>query len=266
MTNITATVITHNEQRNIERCLNALIGVADEIVVVDSNSTDATVEICSRYGCRIVARPFAGYGSQRQFATSLATHRYILSIDADEVLSDDLRQAIIDLKTDDSLKTHRMYGLRMVSYVCGRPVGHSGFGPHLEVRLFDKRYATWDLRDVGERVSHSDSVVPATLPGCIHHYRCHSIDELRYKELRHAAIKARVLAAGKNSIGILTPWLKAARAFLHCHLRQGALLDGREGRRIAGVRYAATLAAYSDARKIKKHTAGAHSKAASTPE
>ncbi len=93
MTNITATVITHNEQRNIERCLNALIGVADEIVVVDSNSTDATVEICSHYGCRIVARPFAGYGSQRQFATSLATHRYILSIDADEVLSDDLRQA-----------------------------------------------------------------------------------------------------------------------------------------------------------------------------
>lgn len=266
MTNITATVITHNEQRNIERCLNALIGVADEIVVVDSNSTDSTVEICSRYGCRIASRPFSGYGSQRQFATSLATHRYILSIDADEVLSEDLRQAIIDLKTGDKLPAHRMYGLRMVSYVCGRPVNHSGFGPHHEVRLFDKRYAMWDLRDVGERVSHSDSVVPAILPGCIHHYRCHSIDELRYKELRHAAIKARVLAAGQNSIGILTPWLKAVRAFFHCHLSQGALLDGREGRRIAAVRYASTLAAYSDARKLKRHTNGSSSKAGLTSE
>ncbi len=250
MTSITATVITYNEQRNIERCLNSLLGVADEIVVVDSNSTDATVEICERYGCRVVRRPFSGFGSQRQFATGLTSHRYILSIDADEVLSEDLREAIIDLKRSGTLARHRMYALRMVSYVCGRPVYHSGFGPHLEVRLFDKRYATWDLRDVGERVNHSDSVVPAPLPGCIHHYRCDNLDELRGKELRHAAIRARVLAARKNSIGMFTPRLKAVGAFIACHLRQGAVLDGRVGHGIARVRYSATLAAYSDARRI----------------
>lgn len=252
MTNITATIITHNEQRNIERCLNALIGVADEIVVVDSNSSDATVEICSRYGCRIATRPFSGYGSQRQYAMSLASHRYILSIDADEVLSEELRDAIVELKTSERLTQHRMYGLELVSYVCGRPVYHSGFGPHREVRLFDKRYATWDLRDVGERVSHSDSVIPATIPGCIHHYRCHNFEELHSKELRHAAIKARVLAAQQQSIGIFTPHLKALRAFISCHLREGAVLDGWAGRCIARVRYTSTLAAYADARRLKK--------------
>lgn len=250
MTHITATVITYNEQRNIERCLNSLIGVADEIVVVDSNSTDSTVDICTRYGCRVSRRPFSGYGSQRQFATGLASHRYILSIDADEVLSEELREAIIDLKTTDTLARHRMYALELISYVCGRPVYHSGFGPHTEVRLFDKRYATWDLRDVGERVSHSDSVVPATLPGCIHHYRCHNLEELRSKELRHAAIRAQVLAARSSSIGTFTPRLKAISAFIACHLREGAVLDGWAGRCIARVRYSATLAAYSDARRI----------------
>lgn len=252
MISITATVITRNEQRNIERCLNALIGVADEIVVVDSNSTDSTVEICSRYGCRIITRPFSGYGSQRQYAMSLASHRYILSIDADEVLSEELREAIMTLKADERLREHRMYALELVSYVCGRPVYHSGFGPHREVRLFDKRYATWDLRDVGERVRHSDSVVPATLPGCIHHYRCHNYEELHSKELRHAAIKARVLAARPQKIGAFTPRLKALGAFIGCHLLDGAVLDGWAGRCIARVRYTATLAAYTDARKLKK--------------
>lgn len=250
MTNITATVITYNEQRNIERCLNSLIGVADEIVVVDSNSTDATIDICARYGCRVSRRAFSGYGSQRQFATGLASHRYILSIDADEVLSEELREAIIALKTSDALTRHRMYALELISYVCGRPVYHSGFGPHTEVRLFDKRYATWDLRDVGERVSHSDSVVPATLPGCIHHYRCHNLEELRDKELRHAAIRAQVLAARSQAIGSFTPRLKALAAFIGCHLREGAVLDGWAGRCIARVRYSATLAAYSGARRL----------------
>ena len=252
MINITATIITHNEQHNIERCLNALIGVVDEIVVVDSNSTDATIEICARYGCRIVERPFSGYGSQRQYAMGLASYRYILSIDADEVLSEDLRDAIMALKADGSLSAHRMYALELVSYVCGRPVYHSGFGPHREVRLFDKRYATWDLRDVGERVRHSDSVVPATLPGCIHHYRCHNFQELSNKEFRHAAIKARVLAAREGSIGTFTPHLKALGAFITCHLREGAVLDGWAGRCIASVRYKATLKAYADARRLKK--------------
>lgn len=248
---ITATIITHNEEHNIERCLNALIGVADEIVVVDSNSTDATVEICSRYGCRIVKRAFSGYGSQRQYATSLATHRYILSIDADEVVTEELRLAILRLKESGELDRHRMYGLEMVSYVCGQPMNYSGFEPHHEVRLFDKRYATWDLRDVGERVSHSDSVIPAKLPGCVNHYRCNSFDELRAKELRHAAIRARVLAAREKGIGFLTPRVKALGAFLSCHFRQRALLDGAAGRRIAALRYSSTLAAYRDARRLK---------------
>ena len=84
--NISAAIITYNEARNIERCLNSLIGVADEIVVVDSGSTDATVDICRRYGCSVTTRPFTGYGSQRQYAAGLAHNRYVLSIDRKSVV------------------------------------------------------------------------------------------------------------------------------------------------------------------------------------
>ena len=151
--NISAAIITYNEARNIERCLNSLIGVADEIVVVDSGSTDATVDICRRYGCSVTTRPFTGYGSQRQYAAGLAHNRYVLSIDADEVLSANLRQSLMQLKAEGF--SHRMYCFRVVNFICGKPVVHSGLQPDMQIRLFDKRYANWDLLDVGERLTYT---------------------------------------------------------------------------------------------------------------
>ena len=100
MRKITATVITYNEADRIELCLKSLQGVADEIIVVDSYSTDNTVQICEEAGCKVVQRAFPGYGAQRQYATSLATHRYILSIDADEVLSPALRASLKKLRNE----------------------------------------------------------------------------------------------------------------------------------------------------------------------
>ncbi len=95
MRHISATIITFNEEHRIKACLASLDGIADEIIVVDSFSTDRTAEICSEHGCKVVKREFPGYGAQRQFATSLTTHSYVLSIDADEVLSPALRNTII---------------------------------------------------------------------------------------------------------------------------------------------------------------------------
>ncbi len=247
---LSATIITFNEEANIERCLNSLVGVVSEIIVVDSHSTDATLDICRRYGCRITVRDFEGFGSQRQYATGLTTSRHVLSIDADEVLSEELRQAIIDLRREGF--RHRMYSATVNNFICGRAMRHSGWGPERQVRLFDKRYATWDLRDVGERITHSDSVCPELLPGCVNHYRCGSISELEFKETRHARMRGRVLAASGCDVGVFGAWLRATGAFVRCHVRHGAILDGREGRHIAVSRYVSTLAAYRTARRMAK--------------
>ena len=245
---LSATVITRNEAANIERCLNSLIGVADEIVVVDSGSDDSTVDICRRYGAKVTVRPFAGYGPQRQYAATLASGNYVLSIDADEVLTEELRQNLSALK--EAGFTHRMYRFRVINYICGKPVRHSGLEPEVQIRLFDKRYANWDMLDVGERLSYPAGIMPAAIDGEMHHYRCNRYTEYEAKEMRHAAMRARLMAAAGISAAEPMCWLRAASAFVRCHLSQGAWLDGEAGRRIAATRFRPTLAAYRAARRI----------------
>lgn len=248
MQHISATIITRNEERNIERCLEALQGVVDEIVVVDSYSTDRTLEICKRYGCKITSREFRGFGSQRQYATGLTKHSYVLSIDADEMLDEELRESLRQLKENGF--DHRVYAITVKTYFCGEPLAHSGFEPESHVRLFNKRYANWNLHDVSDRVSYPDSVSPVKLSGAIHHYRCTTIDEFVKKENRLASLEARVLANSSRTIWPATPWLKAAFNYVHSHLADFAWLDGRQGFTIAARRAKTTLEAYRMARRI----------------
>lgn len=158
MEKISATIIALNEEKRIAACLESLRDVAEEVIVVDSGSTDATVSICHNYGCKVTLRPFDGFGAQRQYATSLTTHQHVLSIDADEVLSPALRQSIIALK--ETGFTHRVYSMSRLNFYCGYPVKRCGWYPDHQIRLFDKRYAAWNLRDVAEKVIFRDSVRP----------------------------------------------------------------------------------------------------------
>lgn len=245
---VSATIITRNEAHNIERCLNSLIGVADEIIVVDSLSTDATVDICRRYGCKVTERPFAGYGPQRQYAAGLANGRYVLSIDADEVLSEELRNNIMRLKEVGF--THRMYRFKVVNYICGHAMRRGGMKPTVQIRLFDKRYANWDLLGVGERLSYPGGVQPFFVDGDIRHFRCADYDELDYKEIRNAEMRGRVLAAAGVDAPATVSWLRAVSEFIKCQISEGAIFEGEAGRRIARARFLATLAAYRAARNI----------------
>lgn len=250
MEQISATIITRNEERNIERCLNALQGIADEIVVVDSYSTDRTLDICRRYGCKITSREFRGFGSQRQYAAGLTSYKYVLSVDADELIDEELRECLIKMKAEGF--KHRVYAMQVNNYFCGRPIHHSGLEPACHVRLFNKRYANWNLRDVSDRVSYPDSVNPARLPGSIHHYRCADIDEFVRKENRIAALRAKVIAAANSSISPLTPSLRAGLEYIKSHICDLAWLDGSIGHTIAGRRCKTTYEAYRMARHLIK--------------
>jgi len=248
MEQLSVTIITRNEERNLERCLNALQGIADEIIVVDSYSTDRTVDICRRYGCKVTMREFRGFGSQRQYAVGLTTHRYVLCIDADEVLDEELRSHIMRLKADGF--GHRVYKVTIQNYFCGEPLAHSGFEPAECVRLFNKRYAGWNLRDVSDTVSYPDGVVAESLPGAIHHYRCSTLDEFFRKENRIASLEAKILAANAGSISPLTPRLMATWQYIKSHLLHQAWLDGSRGFTIARRRAKTTYEAYRMARHL----------------
>ena len=250
MTKISATILTYNEERRIDSCLESLKDIADEIIVVDSNSTDATLEICRRHGCRISQRPLAGYGAQRQYATSLTNYSYVLAIDADEVLSPALRKSLLKLKKEGF--KHRVYSMARLNFYCGLPVKNSGGYPDIQIRLFDKRYANWNLRDVAEQVIFRDSVVPELLDGDLLHYQCETPDEFIATAMHQAEIKAKVIVAANDTINPLSPTLHAMKSFFNCYVSEKGMLDGHAGLAIARTRYRATKHAWNAARHIIK--------------
>ncbi len=249
MNKISATILAYNEERHIGDCLDSLRDVADEIIVVDSGSTDRTVEICKEYGCKVRTRKFDGFGAQRQYATSLTTHQYILSIDADEILSPALQDSVKRLKREGF--GHRVYSISRLNFYCGMPVKHCGWYPDRQIRLFDKRYANWNLRDVAETVIFRDSVRPELVDGDILHHRCDSREQYRKVTVSHAAMKAKVLAAKDESIGVLTPVLHGVKALWRSYITNGGIFEGKVGREISFQAYRSEILAYTTARRLK---------------
>lgn len=249
MTRITATILTYNEERSIEQCLRSLKDVADEIIVVDACSDDRTTQICRQWpGCRVVTRPMTGYGAQRQYATSLALHDYVLAIDADEALSPALRNSLLRMKQEGL--SHRGYSFPRLNFYCGQPVKHSGWYPDTQVRLFDRRYANWNLNDVAEKVIFRDSVSPFPVDGDILHYRCDSPDEYEQTEMAHADLHAKLIVASGRRPGPLTPMWEGIKAFVNCYIGNRAMLDGAAGRAISKRQFRSARHAFKLARKL----------------
>ncbi|HAX44766.1 MAG TPA: glycosyltransferase family 2 protein, partial [Solibacterales bacterium] len=145
---ISATIITRNEERNLPRAIESL-RCCDEILVVDSGSTDRTVEIAERYGARVIEANWRGYAGQKNYASDQARHDWVLSIDADEALSEDLEGEIWALKKNGP--AFDAYTVPRMAQYLGKWILHSGWYPDRKIRLFDRRKARW----VGDYVHES---------------------------------------------------------------------------------------------------------------
>ena len=137
---ISAVIITLNEEMNIQECIDSVKDVVDEIVVVDSFSTDKTEEICRNNGVIFLQHAWEGHGRQKNWANEQASYDYILSIDADERLSDHLQKAILNIKKEWQ---YDVYSVNRLTYFHGRKMKH-GFYPDRQLRLFDRRKAQWN--------------------------------------------------------------------------------------------------------------------------
>ncbi len=250
MEKISAAIIARNEEKRIEQCIKSLDGIADEIIVVDSFSTDRTVEICRELGCRVVQRQFTGFGAQRQYATSLTSHRYVLAIDADEVLSPALRQSLMKLK--ETAFQHRVYSFSRLNFYCGRPVKQCGWYPDRQIRLFNKSYANWNLRDVFEKVIFPETLRPEPVDGDILHYRCSNYEEYHHAQQHHAAILGHVLAVKNKHISAFQPHFHALKSFVSTYIGEQGIMGGTDGRAICVERYRSVLFAWRLARRLLK--------------
>lgn len=165
-------IITHNEEDNIARCLRSAQSIADEIVVVDSYSNDQTQAICERYQVRFIQHPFEGFMQQKNYAVAQATHPYILSLDADEVLSPTL---LASIQTTKKKWTHDAYAMNRLNNYCGKWIRHCGWYPDTKVRLFDRRKASWGAGEIHEKIVLDANSNSSKLEGDLLHYSYTSI-------------------------------------------------------------------------------------------
>lgn len=225
---ISATIIAKNEASPIARAIRSL-SCADEVLVVDSESSDGTREIAAGLGARVLTHPWEGFAAQKNFASQQARHDWILSLDADEELDSEAQAAVIQWKRSNPAAGGYRFA-RRARYL-GRWILHSGWYPDYKVRLFDRRQGLWVGPFVHESVVVNGRV--ETLPGEILHYTCETIEEHRQRIEFYTDLAAREMDERGQRARLIPRLLAPPWVFLDTYLRRLGVLDGAPGFLIA---------------------------------
>jgi glycosyltransferase involved in cell wall biosynthesis len=220
---ISATIITLNEETHIADCL-ASLDIADEIIVVDSGSSDRTEEICrSHPKVRFFRQEWLGYGKQKNHAAGLATHDWILNLDADEQLSQTLRSAIqgADFSLFSAARMARE------NYFGNRWIRHCGWYPDYNLRLYDRRVCRFSERLVHESLEHSGQV--ATLEGNLIHHTYSNISDYLRRMDTYSTLSARELHKAGRTAGVASLLFRPVFTFIKMYLIRKGFLDGFYG-------------------------------------
>ncbi len=240
---ISVVIITFNEERNIERCLQSVQELADEILVVDSYSTDATKSICEQYNVRFLEHDFEGHIEQKNWAKDQAKYDYILSLDADEALDEVLKRSIFEVKENWKESGYKMN--RLTNY-CGHWVRHSGWYPDIKLRLFDRRTGYWGGNNPHDKFILKDNIKAGHLKGDILHYSYYTRED-HLKQIHYFSdIGSKALAKKGIRSSYLKLIIKPLARFMKAYILNMGFLDGKAGFDIA--RYSA----YSNYLKYKK--------------
>jgi glycosyltransferase involved in cell wall biosynthesis len=228
---LSVVIITLNEERNIEDCLLSVKEVADEILVVDSFSTDRTEEICKKHGARFVQNKWEGIVAQRNFAQRQAAHEVLLNLDADERLSPLLAESIEREKE----KGFPMTGYKMNRFnnYCGRWIRHGVYYPDRKLRLYHKKCGWVEGSDPHEWVKLYKNYPVKKLKGDILHYSFRTFSEHIIQMNKFSSVAAQTLFARGRKPSSLRPFLSAFWAFFYSFFLRLGFLDGLYGYIIA---------------------------------
>jgi glycosyltransferase involved in cell wall biosynthesis len=231
-------VITHDEEKNIERCLKS-VPFAQEIVVLDSESSDRTCEIAKAHGAKVFREKFRGFGPQKRRAVELASQDWVLSLDADEALSESAQKAIVHAFQKGEPAAAALQ-LSRLSFHMGRWIRHGGWYPDWQIRLFDRRRANWDLALLHEKVQVEGAAMK--LPEPIHHWVFDDLaDQIRTNN-KYSDLGARELFNKGRRFTVLALLLKPVSKFFETYVWKRGFLDGLPGFVIAvGAAYSVFL-------------------------
>ena len=223
---ISAVIITYNEEHNIARCLESLRDVAEEIVVVDSYSTDRTEEICRSYNTLFIKHKFTGHIEQKNWAVLQASSPYILSLDADEALSFELKLSIQEIKED---WTHDGYYFNRLTNYCGKWIRHTSWYPARKLRLWDSRMGNWGGLNPHDKFMVYKGATSCFLKGDILHYSYFSIKEHLRQINSFSSILARSYYEQGRSVTLLTIVFRPFWRFLKDFFFRLGFMDGFYG-------------------------------------
>jgi len=246
---ITGVIITFNEERNIERCLLSLKAVCDEILVLDSFSTDRTEEICRKNQVRFIQHAFDGHIQQKNRAMQLAETEWVLSLDADEALTKELEVAILNIKEHP---IYQAYAFNRLTNYCGHWVKHSGWYPDTKTRLVQKNLARWTGVNPHDRLELIDGGKVQTLKGDLLHYSYYSKED-HFKQIEYfGKIASQELFLQGKNISIPYLYIKVCNQFVKSYVIKRGILDGKTGFLIAIRSAYATYVKYAKLRALNR--------------
>jgi glycosyltransferase involved in cell wall biosynthesis len=245
---ISVVIITFNEETNIARCLEAANRVADEIVVVDSFSSDNTENICKEYGVVFLQRAWEGYSSAKNFGNRNAKGDFILSLDADEVISDQLVESILHVKN----ALQGAYKFNRLTNYAGKWVKHCGWYPDAKIRIFPKDKALWEGDFVHETLVVNNDLPVHHLNGDLLHYSYKSKSDHLQRIEKYSELHAQKMHSEGKRAGVLKLYLSPMMKFFRDYILQLGFLDGKTGFTICRLSALAVFKKYKKLRRMNK--------------
>lgn len=245
---ISGLVITFNEEKNIGACVDALFQVCDEVIVVDSLSTDRTVEIAEAKGAKVVLQKFLGDGPQRTHGLPYCQNDWILNLDADEYLDQDALQ-FLQSGTYLTLGDYDAYSFRVKNFLADQLIDFSGWYPDHKVRFFNKKTAHPSESRVHQHIvaTHEKRV-----PVHILHYGWDSFDQIIAKKNQYSGWHAQQLYDQGKRIGPFKPVLNGTVAFVRCYFFKRGIFNGLDGLTIAMIQAFFSYMKYAKLLKLQR--------------
>ena len=250
MPQLSVVIITFNEEKNIGRCLDSIQSIADDIVVVDSFSSDKTEEIARSKGARIISHKFDGHIDQKNWAITQAKYPHVLSLDADEVLDEKLKKSILEIKNNWQ---HDGYYMNRLTNYCGKWIYHCGWYPDKKLRLWDSRKGKWGGTNPHDKYDMLDGDKnTGCLKGDILHYSYYSIEQHIQQTEKFTTLSANALLAQNKRSNWVKRYISPSFKFIQSYFFQLGILDGYYGFVICKLSAHSTYLKYCKLAKLQR--------------
>ncbi len=243
MAKISACIISYNEESKIEACLKSLLPVADEIIIIDSLSTDDTIKIAKQYTDKIFSQKFLGHIEQKNLAISRASNDWVISLDCDERLTEELQQSILAIK--DKLDQSDAYSMPRKTFYIYRWLNHCWY-PDVKTRLFNKNTARWGGTNPHDRII-TDGKKIRQLKGDIQHYSFDSVSAHLKTIDKFTEIGAIELIKKKKKFSVFSPLTHSTWMFIKMYFIKRGFLDGFAGLLASTLSFVHVFVKYSKA-------------------